>query len=87
LRKTRIIEVDGKIRRGKSAWYACYTQTLRTVISWAENFLIFDDLAKAFRLSYLNKCDDAEHSIVAELYQRAIGEELAESIVHLDDSE
>ena len=52
----------------------------RTVITWAENLDIFDDLAKAFRLSYLNKCDDAEHSIIAEFYQRCMGEELPESI-------
>jgi len=52
----------------------------RTVITWAENLGIFDDLAKAFRLSYLNKCDDAEHSIIAEFYQRCMGQELPESI-------
>jgi len=52
----------------------------RTVITWAENLDIFDDLAKAFRLSYLNKCDDAEHSIIAEFYQRCMGQELPESI-------
>ena len=52
----------------------------RTVITWAENMLIFNDTALAFRLSFLNKCDDAEHSIVAEYYQRAMGEDLPESI-------
>ncbi len=54
----------------------------RTVITWAENIAIFDDVTKAFELSYLNKCDDAEHSIVAEYYQRALGEELSSSIAH-----
>jgi len=54
----------------------------RTVITWAENLAIFDDMATAFRLSYLNKCDDAEHSIVAEYYQRAMNEELPSSIAH-----
>ncbi len=52
----------------------------RTVITWAENLGIFEDLDKAFRLSYLNKCDDAEHSIIAEFYQRCMGKELPESI-------
>lgn len=52
----------------------------RTVITWAENTLIFNDTSLAFRLSFLNKCDDAEHSIVAEYYQRALGEDLPESI-------
>lgn len=56
----------------------------RTVITWAENLGIFDDMAKAFRLSYLNKCDDAEHSIIAEFYQRCMGEELPESIAAND---
>ncbi|MXV35418.1 AAA domain-containing protein [Saccharibacter sp. EH611] len=42
----------------------------RTVISWAENVTIFHDVAFAFRLSFLNKCDEAERETVAEYYQR-----------------
>ncbi|MXV44588.1 AAA domain-containing protein [Saccharibacter sp. 17.LH.SD] len=42
----------------------------RTVISWAENTLIFGDTAFAFRLSFLNKCDETERDTVAEYYQR-----------------
>ncbi|QHI95683.1 AAA domain-containing protein [Aristophania vespae] len=42
----------------------------RTVISWAENYLIFKDLAFSFRLSFLNKCDEIEREIIAEYYQR-----------------
>ncbi|MDI2090832.1 AAA family ATPase [Commensalibacter oyaizuii] len=42
----------------------------RTVITWAENFEIFKDLALAFRLTFLNKCDEAERQTVAEYYQR-----------------
>jgi len=48
----------------------------RTVITWAENAEIFGDLGAAFRLSFLNKCDEAERAAVAELYQRAMGKEL-----------
>jgi cobaltochelatase CobS len=51
----------------------------RTVITWAENAKIFDDLAFAFRLTFLNKCDEMERPIVAEYYQRCFGEELPES--------
>jgi cobaltochelatase CobS len=51
----------------------------RTVIMWAENTRIFNDLGFAFRLTFLNKCDETERSIVAEYYQRCIGEELPES--------
>lgn len=48
----------------------------RTVISWAENDAIFKDTATAFRLSFLNKCDESERPAIAEFYQRAMNEEL-----------
>src|SRR4051812_5502476 len=48
----------------------------RTVITWAENARIFGDVAFAFRLTFLNKCDEAERSTVAEYYQRCFNEEL-----------
>ncbi|MEM9093559.1 MAG: cobaltochelatase subunit CobS [Pseudomonadota bacterium] len=52
----------------------------RTVISWAENAEIFaGDLDYAFRVTFLNKCDELERETVAELYQRHIGSELPES--------
>ncbi|MDP6884555.1 MAG: cobaltochelatase subunit CobS, partial [Rhodospirillales bacterium] len=51
----------------------------RTVITWAENERIFHDLAFAFRLTFLNKCDEMERPVVAEYYQRCMGEELPES--------
>ncbi|WP_347304025.1 AAA family ATPase [Croceibacterium sp. TMG7-5b_MA50] len=53
----------------------------RTVITWAQNTEIFNDPALAFRLSFLNKCDDAEKMLVAEYYQRVFGTELPESVV------
>ncbi|MCB9988921.1 MAG: AAA family ATPase [Rhodospirillales bacterium] len=49
----------------------------RTVISWIENTQIFKDREMAFRLSFLNKCDETERPIVAEYYQRCFGIELA----------
>ena len=48
----------------------------RTVITWAENERIFKDLNFAFRLTFLNKCDEAERATVAEYYQRCFNEEL-----------
>jgi cobaltochelatase CobS len=52
----------------------------RTVITWAQNAEIFSgDLGFAFRLTFLNKCDELERPIVAEFYQRCFGEELPES--------
>ncbi|MBT4699694.1 MAG: cobaltochelatase subunit CobS, partial [Rhodospirillaceae bacterium] len=51
----------------------------RTVITWAENAKIFGDLGVAFRLTFLNKCDEMERPVVAEYYQRCLGDELPES--------
>jgi cobaltochelatase CobS len=51
----------------------------RTVMTWAENAEIFNDVGFAFRLTFLNKCDELERASVAEFYQRAFGEELPES--------
>jgi cobaltochelatase CobS len=48
----------------------------RTVITWAENAKIFGDVGFAFRLTFLNKCDEAERSTVAEYYQRCFNEDL-----------
>ena len=53
----------------------------RTVITWAQNMTIFGDVGFAFRLSFLNKCDEAERALVAEYYQRVFGKELPESVV------
>jgi len=49
------------------------------VITWAQNFMIFKDIQHSFRLTFLNKCDEAERPIVAEYFQRCFGEELLES--------
>ncbi|MET0179210.1 MAG: cobaltochelatase subunit CobS [Novosphingobium sp.] len=53
----------------------------RTVITWAQNATIFSDVGFAFRLSFLNKCDETERVLVAEYYQRVFGKELPESVV------
>ncbi|MGV3490762.1 MAG: cobaltochelatase subunit CobS, partial [Devosia sp.] len=55
----------------------------RTEMTWAENTEIFGDLGFAFRLTFLNKCDELERPVVAEFYQRVFGEELPESAANL----
>ncbi len=55
----------------------------RTVITWAENAEIFTDLGFAFRVTFLNKCDELERPLVAEFYQRSFGRELPESAVNV----
>ena len=55
----------------------------RTVITWAENAEIFDDVGFAFRVTFLNKCDEMEQTLVAEFYQRCFGEDLPESAANV----
>jgi cobaltochelatase CobS len=56
----------------------------RTVLTWAENAEIFGgDLGFAFRLTFLNKCDELERATVAEFYQRCFGEDLPDSAAHI----
>ncbi|MEZ5559449.1 MAG: cobaltochelatase subunit CobS [Pseudomonadales bacterium] len=51
----------------------------RTVLTWAQNAEIFGDIAFAFRVTFLNKCDELERPIVAEYYQRCMGEDLGDA--------
>jgi len=55
----------------------------RTVMTWAENAEIFNDIGFAFRLTFLNKCDELERPMVAEFYQRCFGQELPESAANV----
>jgi cobaltochelatase CobS len=51
----------------------------RTVITWAQNDEIFQDVGLAFRVTFLNKCDELERPTVAEFYQRCFGADLPEA--------
>ena len=66
-------------RQGFNAGDISTLMSPRTVIFWAENMQIFHDPAASFRLSFLNKCDEAEYATIAEYYQRAFDRELPES--------
>jgi len=59
----------------------------RTVLTWAENNNIFGDLTLAFRLSFLNKCDEIERPTVAEYYQRCFGVDLPEAPIDKIDAD
>lgn len=74
-----MVRVADLTRKGFAAGDISTLMSPRTVITWAENCEIFHSSALAFRLSFLNKCDDAERQIVAEYYQRCFDEELDES--------
>ncbi|MFG6160703.1 AAA family ATPase [Halomonas sp. 1390] len=74
-----MVAVANLTRQGFAAGDLSTLMSPRTVITWAENCEIFRNPALAFRLSFLNKCDEAERPLVAEYYQRCFGEELDES--------
>jgi cobaltochelatase CobS len=71
-------------RQGFAAGDLSTLMSPRTVITWAENIEIFGEPATAFRLSFLNKCDEAERALVAEYFQRAFDRDLDEAY-HLPD--
>ncbi|MEO7954063.1 MAG: cobaltochelatase subunit CobS [Polaromonas sp.] len=74
-----MVAVADLTRKGFAAGDLSTLMSPRTVITWAENAEIFRDPAVAFRLSFLNKCDEAERAIVAEYFQRCFNRELDES--------
>jgi len=74
-----MVAVAELTRKGFAAGDLSTLMSPRTVITWAENCEIFRNPAQAFRLSFLNKCDEVERPIVAEYYQRCFGVELDES--------
>jgi cobaltochelatase CobS len=84
-RKTlsRMVSLADLSRSGFMAGDISTVMSPRTVITWAENARIFGDLGFAFRLTFLNKCDEAERSIIAEYYQRCFGVELPESTANV----
>ena len=78
----RMVELANLTRSGFMNGDISTVMSPRTVITWAENSEIFGDVGFAFRYTFLNKCDETERALVAEYYQRCIGEELPESPVH-----
>ncbi|MEO6031981.1 MAG: MoxR family ATPase [Burkholderiaceae bacterium] len=75
----QMVAVANLTRQGFAAGDLSTLMSPRTVITWAENLEIFSDVARAFRLSFVNKCDDAERPLVAEYFQRCFDRELGES--------
>ncbi len=58
----------------------------RTIITWAENSCILDDIDYAFRLTFLNKCDEAERNIIGEYFQRCFARDLPGNWTNFVDS-
>ena len=82
-RVANMIKVATLTRKGFMAGDISTVMSPRTVLHWAENSEIFKDVGYAFRVTFLNKCDDVEKNTIAEYYQRCFGEELPESMMNI----
>ena len=82
-----MIELANLTREGFKNGDISNLMSPRTVISWAENYQIFSDLASSFELSFLNKCDETEKSIISEYLQRCFDIEIDDSISNLVDQD
>jgi len=80
---SNMIKVASLTRKGFIAGDISTVMSPRTVLHWAENNEIFKDTGYAFRVTFLNKCDEIEKNIIAEYYQRCFGEDLPESLVNI----
>ena len=78
-----MIKVASLTRKGFIAGDISTVMSPRTVLHWADNSEIFKDTGYAFRVTFLNKCDELEKNIIAEYYQRCFGEELPESLINI----
>ena len=78
-----MIKVATLTRKGFMAGDISTVMSPRTVLHWAENSEIFKDTGYAFRVTFLNKCDEVEKNIIAEYYQRCFGEDLPESMINV----
>ena len=78
----KMVQVANLSRQGFINGDISTVMSPRTVISWAQNALIFGDIGFSFRVSFLNKCDESERPLIAEYYQRVFGKDLPEGIAH-----
>ena len=80
---SNMIKVADLTRKGFISGDISTVMSPRTVLFWAENAQIFNDIGYAFRVTFLNKCDDLEKNTIAEYYQRCFGEDLPESSANI----
>ena len=78
-----MIKVASLTRKGFISGDISTVMSPRTVMHWVDNAEIFKDTGYAFRVTFLNKCDEMEKNIIAEYYQRCFGEDLPESLLNI----
>jgi len=80
---SNMIKVADLTRKGFVSGDISTVMSPRTILFWAENSEIFKDVGYAFRVTFLNRCDDLEKNIIAEYYQRCFGDDLPESSINI----
>ncbi len=80
---SNMIKVADLTRKGFVNGDISTVMSPRTVLHWVENTSIFKDQGYAFRITFLNKCDELEKKIISEYYQRCFGEDLPESSINI----
>ena len=80
---SNMIKVASLTRRGFIAGDISTVMSPRTVLNWVSNTEIFEDIGYAFRVTFLNKCDEIEKNTIAEYYQRCFGQDLPESLINV----
>ena len=80
---SKMVELADLTRNGFINGDVSTVMSPRTVIIWGENAQIFGDLGFAFRLTFLNKCDEIERPVIAEYFQRCFDQELPESAANV----
>ena len=76
-----MIKVATLTRKGFIAGDISTVMSPRTILTWAENYLLFNDLEYSFKLSFLNRCDEMERSILQEYFQRSFGIDITDAKV------
>ena len=76
---SNMVSVADLTRKGFVNGDVSIVMSPRTVLTWAENAEIFNDVAFGFRVTFLNKCDELERAIIAEYYQRCMGDDLGDA--------
>ena len=82
---SNMIKVASLTRRGFIAGDISTVMSPRTVLNWVSNTEIFGEIGYAFRVTFLNKCDEIEKNTISEYYQRCFGEDLPESLINVQN--
>ncbi|MDB2371680.1 AAA family ATPase [Alphaproteobacteria bacterium] len=70
-----MVQMANLTRKGFEQKNVSIVMSPRTVIMWAENYKLINNIQKSLAMTFLNKCDESEIDIYKEYFQRAFGED------------